>query len=75
MTTELVLLLAMFAFVTGPVFFGDSGPFKTFEKSGPRLAARIEQHLTIGREFKQKDGSANRWAKPPGNAPTGRLDE
>jgi hypothetical protein len=73
MTTELVLLLAIFAFIVGGLFFGEKGPIKVFEKSGPRLAARIEKHITVGREFKVKGGNYNQWAKAPGNAPDGHL--
>lgn len=73
MTTELVLLIAVFAFITGPVFFGDKGPIQVFNKSGPRLAARLEQHVEIGREFKVK-GNTNQWLKPDGNPPTGGLE-
>lgn len=73
MTTELVLLVAIFAFITGPVFFGDKGPIQVFGRSGPRLAARLEQHVATGREFKTK-GTLNEWNKPDGNPPTGRFE-
>ncbi len=72
MTTELVLLLAIFAFVIGGVFFGEKGPIATFEKSGPRLGARLEKQLSTGRSFKNK-GSANEWIPPSSKAPTGQL--
>jgi hypothetical protein len=73
MTTELVLLLSVFAFIVGGLFFGEKGPIKVFEKSGPRLAARIEQQITVGREFKVKGGSYNQWTKQPGAPPDGHL--
>jgi hypothetical protein len=73
MTTELVLLLGLFAFLVGGVFFGEKGPIGVFNKSGPRLAARVEKHLTVGREFKIKGGAHHEWQKPSTNPPTGRL--
>jgi hypothetical protein len=72
-TTELVLLLGLFAFLVGPVFFGEKGPIQVFGRSGPRLAARIEKHLTIGREFKIKGGQYNLWQAPDTNPPDGKL--
>lgn len=73
MTTELVLLLGLFAFILGGVFFSEKGPIKVFEKSGPRLAARMEKQLTIGREFKIKGGATNQWQKPDSAPPNGKL--
>jgi hypothetical protein len=73
MTTELVLLLAIFAFIVGGLFFGEKGPIKVFERSGPRLAARIERQITIGRDFKVQGNSYQLWQKPPGNPPDGHL--
>ena len=72
MTLELTLLLSIFAFVVIGAFFGEKGPIQVFGKSGPRLAARIEKHVTIGRDFKQK-GSINQWVKSDGEPPTGKL--
>jgi hypothetical protein len=71
-TTELVLLLSIFAFIVVGAFFGDNGPIQVFVKSGPRLGARIEKHVTVGREFKQK-GQTNQWSKPDNGAPDGSL--
>lgn len=74
MTTELVLLMALSAFLAYGAFFNsDTGPAAVYQKSGPRLAAHIEQHLSTGRGFK-KQGNGVEWVKPPGAAPTGRLD-
>jgi Flp pilus assembly protein protease CpaA len=57
MTVELVLLLAIFVFVTLPALFGSQhGPFKVFQESGPRLAARVEANMTNGREFAANGG-------------------
>lgn len=63
MTTELVLLLALFAFVTGPVFFRDNGPIKVFERTAPYLGARLERETATGRGF-QVDGRTNEWQQP-----------
>ncbi len=57
MTTELVLILGLYAFILMGVFFGDMGPIATFNKSAPRLAARIERNVTTGRGFKQNEAS------------------
>lgn len=72
MTTELVLLLAVFAFILGGVFFSEKGPLAVFQNSGPRMGARLEQQLTIGREFNSR-GSPQRWEAPQSPAPTGQL--
>lgn len=73
MVSELVLLLGLFAFIVGPVFFGEKGPFKVFQKSGPHLAARIERHVSIGREFKIKGNAYNQWLAPDQAPPNGKL--
>lgn len=64
MTTELVLLLGIFAFIVMGVFLGDAGPLATFKNSGPRLGARIERNMTIGRDFKAADGTKAEWQSP-----------
>jgi hypothetical protein len=63
-TTELVLLLGLFAFLVGGALFGKTGPVAVFGKSGPRLAARLERNVQVGREFKNVDGSYEQWIKP-----------
>jgi hypothetical protein len=73
MTTELVLLLAIFAFMTGGIFFGDKGPIQVFQTSGPRLGARMEQHIATGRMFKINQGQVQQWEKPDQPAPDGTL--
>jgi hypothetical protein len=77
MTTELVLLLCVFAFVTAGAIFGDKGPFKVLAGSSPRLGARLEQNIAIGHEFKVRDldGGQNavRWQAPQSNPPNGKL--
>lgn len=55
MTTELVILLGIFAFLLVGVFFGESDSFRaTFERSSPKLGARLERHLETGGGFAQK---------------------
>lgn len=60
MTTELMLLLGLFAFILlGSFLNGKTGVEATFKKSGPRLGARIEKHLETGVGFE------NQWGAPP----------
>jgi hypothetical protein len=77
MTTELVLLLCVFAFVTAGAIFGEKGPFKVLESSSPRLGARLEQNIAIGHSFKVRDQNGNQdalqWQAPQAKAPTGKL--
>ena len=56
MTTEFVLLLGLFVFLILGAFTGDSGPKAVFARSAPRLGARVEQHLTIGKQFNFRPG-------------------
>ncbi len=63
MTTELVLLLGLFAFILLGVL--TSTPKETFFQSGPRLGARIERQIIIGEQFKVKGQTLN-WAAPEG---------
>jgi hypothetical protein len=72
MTTEFVLLLGLFAFVTAGAFFGEKGPANVFKTSGPRLGARIEQNISTGRGFKVPNEGL-KWFKPPGGAPDGKF--
>ena len=72
MTLEVTLLASMFALILGGAFFGESGPMRVFQDSGPRLGARIEKHVSTGRGFTQ-DGAVNQWVAPPTRAPTGEL--
>lgn len=65
MTLEMVLIMAVWAYILLGVFFGDLGPMETFRKSAPRLAAHIEKDLAVGRGFKNaQDGKAIKWGKP-----------
>lgn len=72
MSLELVLLLFLYAFFLVGIFMGDSGPLTTFEKSAPRLAARIEQHLATGADFNDpKTLGKNIGFKKPDSKPPG----
>ena len=71
MTTELILLLGLFAFILGGAFLGDNGPRKVFEDAAPRLGARVEQHITFGHRFRWRDGNSLEWRKPDGAPPLG----
>lgn len=67
MTTELVLLLGIYAFLVIGAFLGDLGPIETFKKSAPRLAARVERNVSTGDGFRQsRDGQGVHWIKPDG---------
>ena len=59
MTTELILLLGIYAFLVVGVFLGRGGPIDTFKKSAPRLAARIERNVAVGYKW-TKSGSQER---------------
>lgn len=69
MTTELVLLLSIFAFIVMGVFLGDLGPIGTFKKSAPRLGARIERNISTGDGFRNSntDGKGIKWIPPEGS--------
>lgn len=68
MTTELVLLLGLYAFLLLGAFLGDLGPIETFKKSAPRLGARVERNISIGDGFRQStDGKGVNWIKPEGS--------
>ena len=77
MTTELVLLLCVFAFVTAGAIFGEKGPFRVLASSSPRLGARLEQNIAIGNQFKVRGDSGTQeptqWQAPQAKAPTGQL--
>jgi hypothetical protein len=72
MTTEMVLLLSIFAFVVLGAFVGpNAGPNYAFLTGSPHLGARIEQQLTTGRGFPAHPNSAasNEYLKPQQEAP------
>ena len=61
MTTELVLLMGIFAFVVGGVLI--KAPKQAFRDSGPKLGARIERHLATGQDFHDRSGARMKWVK------------
>ena len=62
MTTEIILLLAIFALIFLGVFLGDLGPIATFQKSGPYLGAKIERQISVGHSFYDESGARKpRW--------------
>ena len=61
MTTELVLLLGIFAFIVMGIFLGNAGPLETFKTAGPRLGARVERNISIGNQFRGRDGKGADW--------------
>ncbi|RME18007.1 MAG: hypothetical protein D6797_01270 [Bdellovibrio sp.] len=62
MTTEVVLLLAIYAGIFLQVFVSVGS---TFQEATPKLGARLELHLETGGGFVEKDGSKTRWNKAP----------
>ena len=67
MTTELVLLLAIYTMIIMGVFLGDLGPLATFRRSSPRLAAKIERDIATGTKFTRPgDVKEPFWEKPGG---------
>lgn len=67
MTTELVLLLSIFAFVVLGAFLGEKGPLATFKDASPRLGARVERDMSSGYQFhKDSKGNSVTWKAPPG---------
>lgn len=68
MTTEFVLLLAVYAFLMLGLILGPEGPIGTFNTSTPRLAALVERNISTGHSFRhQQDPDADTvwgWQKP-----------
>ena len=65
MTTEAVLLLALFVFLLMGVFLGDTGPRSVFGRHGPMLGARVESQLSTGQGFAiNPNGDSNEWSEP-----------
>ncbi len=64
MTTELILLLAIYLLLIVGVFFGELGPIETFHRSAPRLGAQIERDISIGHEFQSPRANKGvRWVE------------
>ena len=66
MTTEFVLILGLYAFILLGAFLGENGPIATFKKSGPRLSARVERDMAVGKNFLNKKFGAPtvQWLDP-----------
>ena len=58
MTIEYVLLLSLFVLLLMGTII--KGPYGAFEGAGPKLGARVEQHLMTGDGF-TRDGQPNKW--------------
>ena len=63
MTTEMILLLAVFVFILFGAFKGENGPAATFSRATPKLGARIERHLETGSGFRIPNDRI-RWEEP-----------
>jgi hypothetical protein len=65
-TTELILILGLYAFILLGTFLGDRGPIATFKQSAPRLAAKIEKDISIGKNFNDaaRGGPSVTWQDP-----------
>ena len=62
MTVEFVLLMVA-VFAIGLKFFA-SAPMDAFRESAPKLGARVEQNLSTGTGFKNKQGIPLQWKNP-----------
>jgi hypothetical protein len=58
-TIEYILLLVAIFGVSLKFFIG--APRDAFQKSGPRLAARVEKHIATGTGFVAGDKGAFKW--------------
>lgn len=58
MTTELILLLSLYAGIILTSLLGENGPIKIFATAGPVLASRVERNLATGYNFKNNEGGA-----------------
>jgi hypothetical protein len=73
-STEFVLLLGLYAFILLGAFLGERGPIQTFQGSAPRLAAKVERDLAVGKKFQNRGDRQPtiNWSDPqdtPGGAP------
>jgi len=66
MTTEFVLLLGLYAFILLGALLGERGPISTFNKSAPRLAAKMERDISVGKQFihAAQGGPTIQWKNP-----------
>lgn len=68
MTTEYILLLALYTFLVLGAFLGDKGPLAAFKDAGPRLGARVERNIATGTQFNKSPkagGGKNLVWEPP----------
>lgn len=66
MTTELILLLFLYAGIILHSLLGPQGPVKIFSTATPILASRIERNLATGYQFIDKENNSvvPFWQKP-----------
>lgn len=66
MTLEYVLLLALSIFILSGLFHKEYGPVGTFHNSAPRLAARVESDISVGKAFMdgRKGSPTINWSEP-----------
>ncbi len=66
MTTEFILILGLYAFILLGAFLGERGPISTFKGSAPRLAAKLEKDISVGKGFRDSTngGSTINWKNP-----------
>lgn len=57
MTTELILLLSLYAGIILTSLLGKNGPVKIFSIAGPVLASRIERNIATGYKFTDKSNN------------------
>jgi hypothetical protein len=65
-TTEFILLLGLYAFILLGAFLGEKGPVATFKSAGPRLAAKVEKDISIGKDWKNAAGQSTMFLDPDG---------
>ena len=59
MILEYILLLTMMVIFVASVIF--AGPNHAFKNAGPKLAARVEQHLITGDRFASEGSISTTW--------------
>ncbi|MBE8162909.1 MAG: hypothetical protein HAW63_02860 [Bdellovibrionaceae bacterium] len=67
MTTELILLLSLYATIILTSLLGENGPVRIFSTAGPVLASRVERNIATGYQFVDKtkgDTPLPTWLKP-----------
>jgi hypothetical protein len=64
MSTEMVIILGLFAFILFGVFVGDNGPKATFRKASPLLGAKLEKHIETGPGFTYSPDAEIKWGPP-----------